>query len=220
MGCLLIVWEQIVFGTIVIRGPRSPLASNAIRELDETCVLFTKVANHNRRAAKALVRSGETELQFCSLTSQLLQPILTKLSQKAHNALAACQNEESSGQLGQQCSLPEPVPQLYCPETSTSSVDSWARTEQDQLHCPATHAEHVNASVQPQDMSQRQPLHPTPPPHPTPSPPVSTSQLHPAPQHTAHGHSTVTTPSYSWAQQSSGASSQFRSAAYLAENWS
>lgn len=59
------VWAQIVFGTIVTRGPRSPLASNAIKELDEACVLFTKVANHSRRAAKALVRSAETKLRFC-----------------------------------------------------------------------------------------------------------------------------------------------------------
>jgi hypothetical protein len=195
------VWEQIVFGTIVTRGPRSPLAFNAIKELDETCVLFTKVAKHNRRAAKVLVRSGESELQFCSLTSPLLQPILTKLSEKAHNALAACQNKEPSGKLGQQWSVneevgdgelaisagrmrfvstrclskltkepdglrgsgfrsypdsvPEPsVPQLYGPESSTSSVDHWARTEHDQLHYPATHAEHINASVHTLDMSQ------------------------------------------------------------------
>jgi hypothetical protein len=96
------VWEQIVFGTIVTRGPRSPLAFNAIKELDETCVLFTKVAKHSRRAAKVLVRSGESELQFCLLTSPLLQPILTELSEKAHNALAACQNKEPSGKLGPQ----------------------------------------------------------------------------------------------------------------------
>ena len=103
------VWKQIVFGTIVTRGPRSPLASNAIKEFDETCVLFTKVAKHSRRAAKALVRLGETGLQSCSLTSPLLQPILTRLSEKAHNALAACQKGESSGQFGQQWSVKEEV---------------------------------------------------------------------------------------------------------------
>lgn len=60
---------QIVFGTIVTRGPRSPLASNAIKELDEACVLFTKVANHSRRAAKALVRSAEAEACFAHLST-------------------------------------------------------------------------------------------------------------------------------------------------------
>ncbi|KAI9571978.1 fungal-specific transcription factor domain-containing protein [Boletus coccyginus] len=175
----------IVFGTIVTRGPRSPLASNAIKELDEACVLFTKVANHSRRAAKAL-------------------PILTKLSEKAHNALAASQNEKPSGQLGRHWSveeevdddelaifagrtrfvstrrsqmskqtpeglrssgfipypgsLPEPpAPQLYRPESSTPSVDRWAHTEQDQPHYPTRHAEYTNASVQPQVMPQWRP---------------------------------------------------------------
>ena len=251
------------------RGPRSPLASNAIKEFDEACVLFTKVAKHSRRAAKALVRS-ETELQFCSLTSPLLQPILAKLSEKAHSALAACQNEKPSGQLGQQCSVKEevnddelaifagrtrfvstrrlskskqapeglrgsglisypdsltepPVPQLYRPESSTFSVDRWARTEQDQLHYLARHTEHTNASIPPQAMSQWRPPrrshYPYTPQHhhPPPSlPPMSQPQ--PAPQHTAHEHSTVTAPSHSWSQQSSGASSQFSSATYSAAN--
>jgi hypothetical protein len=266
------VWEQIVFGTIVTRGPRSPLASNAIKEFDEACVLFTKVAKHSRRAAKALVRSAETDIQFCSLTSPLLQPILTKLSEKAHSALAACQNEKPSGQLAQQWSgkeevddddelaifagrtrfvstrrlskskqapeglrasglisypdsLPEPsVTELYRPESSTSSVDRWARTEQNQLHYPARHTEYTSASVQPLAMSQWRPPrrshYPyTPHHHHPPSPLPPTSQPQPAPQHTAHEHSTVTMPSYSWAQQSSGVSSQFNSApTYSAAN--
>ncbi|KAF8553012.1 hypothetical protein OG21DRAFT_1597855 [Imleria badia] len=221
----------IVFGTIVTRGPRSPLASNAIKELDEACVLFTKVAIYSRRAAKAL-------------------PILTKLSEKAHNALAASQNEKPSGPLGQQWvakedgdddelaifagrsrfvstrrlpNLPEPsAPQLYRPESSTSSVDRWRHTEQDQVHYPARHADYTNASVEPQVIPQWRPPrrshYPYAPQLPTPLPPLApTSQLQP-PQHTAHEHSVVTTPSYSWAQQSSGVSSQFNSATYSAEN--
>jgi hypothetical protein len=46
---------QVVFGTIVTRGPRSPLASNAMSELDQACLLFSKAAKHSHRAAKALV---------------------------------------------------------------------------------------------------------------------------------------------------------------------
>lgn len=46
---------QVVFGTIVTRGPRSALASNAMSELDQACLLFSKAAVHSRRAAKALV---------------------------------------------------------------------------------------------------------------------------------------------------------------------
>ena len=67
------IWPQIVFGTIVTRGPRSPLASNAIKELDEACVLFTKAAGRSRRAAKALVRSAEAvTLVLVSLTGLFL----------------------------------------------------------------------------------------------------------------------------------------------------
>lgn len=46
---------SVVFGTIVTKGPGSPLASNAMKELEMACVLFTKAAVHSRRAAKALV---------------------------------------------------------------------------------------------------------------------------------------------------------------------
>ncbi|KAH7891022.1 hypothetical protein F5I97DRAFT_1798533 [Phlebopus sp. FC_14] len=72
----------IVFGTIVTRGPRSPLATDAMKELDDACLLFTKAAAHNRRAAKAL-------------------PILTKLSEKAHVALATSYKDVPSVGLGQ-----------------------------------------------------------------------------------------------------------------------
>lgn len=64
----------VVFGTVVTRGPRSPLATSAMAELEQACILFSKAATHSRRAAKAL-------------------PILVKLSEKARHALAAAQNE-------------------------------------------------------------------------------------------------------------------------------
>ncbi|KAG1816513.1 uncharacterized protein BJ212DRAFT_1271447 [Suillus subaureus] len=76
----------IVFGTIVTRGPQSPLASNAMKELDDACLLFSRAATHSRRAAKAL-------------------PIITKLREKAHVSLVAAQNELPSQRLGQQWSV-------------------------------------------------------------------------------------------------------------------
>ncbi|KAK0205099.1 fungal-specific transcription factor domain-containing protein, partial [Desarmillaria ectypa] len=66
----------VVFGTVVTRGPRSPLATSAMAELEQACILFSKAATHSRRASKAL-------------------PILVKLSEKARHALAAAQNEST-----------------------------------------------------------------------------------------------------------------------------
>ncbi|KAJ7779148.1 fungal-specific transcription factor domain-containing protein [Mycena metata] len=71
----------VVFGTVVTRGPRSPLAAAAMTELEQACVLFSKAAVYNRRATKAL-------------------PILTKLSEKARHALAAAQNDPSGAENG------------------------------------------------------------------------------------------------------------------------
>ncbi|KAJ7312995.1 fungal-specific transcription factor domain-containing protein, partial [Mycena albidolilacea] len=68
----------VVFGTVVTRGPRSPLAAAAMTELEQACVLFSKAAVYSRRATKAL-------------------PILTKLGEKARLALAAAQNDPSGG---------------------------------------------------------------------------------------------------------------------------
>ena len=46
----------VVFGTVVTRGPRSPLAANAMSELERACTLFTRGSAHgSKRAAKALV---------------------------------------------------------------------------------------------------------------------------------------------------------------------
>ncbi|KAK0229406.1 fungal-specific transcription factor domain-containing protein [Armillaria nabsnona] len=64
----------VVFGTVVTGAPRSPLAGSAMSELNRACVLFSKAAVHSSYAKKAL-------------------PILTKLSEKAHHALAAAQND-------------------------------------------------------------------------------------------------------------------------------
>ncbi|KZP16299.1 hypothetical protein FIBSPDRAFT_921010 [Athelia psychrophila] len=67
---------SVVFGTIVTKGPGSPLASNAMKELEMACVLFTKAAVHSRRAAKAL-------------------PIVMKLAEKAQAALKALASQQS-----------------------------------------------------------------------------------------------------------------------------
>ncbi|KDQ62020.1 hypothetical protein JAAARDRAFT_123795 [Jaapia argillacea MUCL 33604] len=89
-----IVWSfafsaAVVFGTVVTRGPRSPLASAAMAELDQACRLFSKAAKVNRRAAKAL-------------------PIIIKLSEKAHKALTAAQKDASApGQDGTLWSMKE-----------------------------------------------------------------------------------------------------------------
>lgn len=64
----------IVFGTVVTRGPRSPLASQAIQNLDAGCDLFERAAVHSRRAAKAL-------------------PILHRLQEKAHAAFSSAASD-------------------------------------------------------------------------------------------------------------------------------
>lgn len=66
----------VVFGTVVTRGPRSPLSQSAMAELDQACVLFSKAAAYSIRAQKAL-------------------HILQKLSEKARHALALAQREPS-----------------------------------------------------------------------------------------------------------------------------
>ncbi|KAJ7040931.1 fungal-specific transcription factor domain-containing protein [Mycena alexandri] len=71
----------VVFGTVVTRGPRSPLAAAAMTELEQACVLFSKAAFYSRRATKAL-------------------PILTKLNEKARHALAAAQSDPSAAENG------------------------------------------------------------------------------------------------------------------------
>ncbi|KAF9445242.1 hypothetical protein P691DRAFT_795733 [Macrolepiota fuliginosa MF-IS2] len=58
----------VIFGTVVTRGPRSPLAQSAMAELEQALVLFTKASQYNVRALKSL-------------------PILSKLAEKARYAL-------------------------------------------------------------------------------------------------------------------------------------
>ncbi|KIM60094.1 hypothetical protein SCLCIDRAFT_26878 [Scleroderma citrinum Foug A] len=76
-----------VFGTIVVRGPRCPMAASAMKELRDACTLFSKGAKYSRRAQKAL-------------------PIATKMSEKAHNALILAQSEMPY-ELGQQWATKE-----------------------------------------------------------------------------------------------------------------
>ncbi|KAI6118608.1 fungal-specific transcription factor domain-containing protein [Pisolithus croceorrhizus] len=64
----------IVFGKIVTRAPRSPMASGAMKELSDACLLFSEASSHSRRAQKAL-------------------PIITRLTEKAQNALLHAQSD-------------------------------------------------------------------------------------------------------------------------------
>ncbi|EKM81408.1 hypothetical protein AGABI1DRAFT_125799 [Agaricus bisporus var. burnettii JB137-S8] len=59
----------VIFGTVVTRGPRSPLAQSAMAELEQALVLFTKASKYSIRALKSL-------------------PVLTRLAEKARYALA------------------------------------------------------------------------------------------------------------------------------------
>ncbi|KAF9522363.1 fungal-specific transcription factor domain-containing protein [Crepidotus variabilis] len=62
----------VVFGTVVTRGPRSPLAKEAMGELEQACHLFAKASQYSIRAAKAL-------------------PVLIRLSEKARHALQSAE---------------------------------------------------------------------------------------------------------------------------------
>jgi hypothetical protein len=53
----------IVFGTVVMHGPRSPLAPAASTELEQAYDLFSRASKHSPRAAKALVRSGSPQFR-------------------------------------------------------------------------------------------------------------------------------------------------------------
>ncbi|KAJ3553139.1 hypothetical protein NP233_g12716 [Leucocoprinus birnbaumii] len=62
-------FTAVIFGTVVTRGPRSPVAQSAMAELEQALVLFTKASKYSIRALKAL-------------------PILTRLAEKARYAIA------------------------------------------------------------------------------------------------------------------------------------
>lgn len=49
------VVKQVVFGTVVARGPRSPLAQAAMAELEQAYILFGKASAYGSRAVRALV---------------------------------------------------------------------------------------------------------------------------------------------------------------------
>ncbi|KAF8065083.1 hypothetical protein FPV67DRAFT_1501416 [Lyophyllum atratum] len=66
----------VVFGTIVTRGPRSPLAQSAMVELEQACTLFSNASAYSARAKKAL-------------------PILLRLAAKARYAQASAEAETS-----------------------------------------------------------------------------------------------------------------------------
>ncbi|KAH9951097.1 fungal-specific transcription factor domain-containing protein [Amylocystis lapponica] len=67
----------VVFGTVATRGPRSPLAPAAIVQLEQAVELFSQAAKYSGRAARAL-------------------PVVIKLREKAHGALAAGQRDDSA----------------------------------------------------------------------------------------------------------------------------
>ncbi|KAG6894950.1 hypothetical protein C0992_003792 [Termitomyces sp. T32_za158] len=68
------ILKSVVFGTVVTRGPKSPLAHSAMAELEQACRLFSKASVYSIRATKAL-------------------PVLTKLAEKARHALSAAQKD-------------------------------------------------------------------------------------------------------------------------------
>ncbi|KAI6018882.1 hypothetical protein EDC04DRAFT_2941588 [Pisolithus marmoratus] len=76
-----------LLGTIVTRGPRSPMASSAMKELHDAGLLFSKASSRSRRAQKAL-------------------PIITELREKAHHALRYAQSRMPR-ELSQQCGVGE-----------------------------------------------------------------------------------------------------------------
>lgn len=69
----------VVFGTVVTRGPRSPLAQSAMMELEQACILFTKASKYSIRALKAL-------------------PILNRLDEKARYALKNAQTNSAGNE--------------------------------------------------------------------------------------------------------------------------
>jgi len=62
---------KVVFGTVVTRGPRSPLAQSAMSELEQACILFDKAAVYSIRATKALVSSSSS---FCHSRGPMFRP--------------------------------------------------------------------------------------------------------------------------------------------------
>ena len=110
---------QVVFATVVTRGPRSAMAPQALAQLDQAYELFTQASKHSRRAAKALVCSFPSlepllamiadrpssrclrpaapptcRYRCCAYTDAVpTQPILLRLREKAHCAFATAQTD-------------------------------------------------------------------------------------------------------------------------------
>ncbi|KAI5997755.1 hypothetical protein EDC04DRAFT_2584973 [Pisolithus marmoratus] len=87
----------IVFGTIVTHGPRSLMASSAMKELRDAHILFSKASSHSRRAQEAL-------------------PIITKLMGKAENALFYARSDMPH-ELGQQWGVPDDTAAIFAGRT-------------------------------------------------------------------------------------------------------
>ncbi|KAI5997760.1 hypothetical protein EDC04DRAFT_3125432 [Pisolithus marmoratus] len=88
---------SIVFGTIVTHGPRSLMASDAMKELHDAHHLFSKASSRSRRAQEAL-------------------PIITKLMRRAENALLYARNDMPH-ELGQQWDVSDDTADIFAGRT-------------------------------------------------------------------------------------------------------
>ena len=73
-GCLCVFFwltrrPKVVFGTVVTRGPRSPLAQSAMTELEQACILFSKASAYSIRAMKALVGTDDLPIHFVKFSA-------------------------------------------------------------------------------------------------------------------------------------------------------
>lgn len=87
----------VVFGMVVTRGARSPLAAAAMSELDMACELYQRASHHSRRAAKALtILLRLRDKALGSSASPQRDLTMTVLSQGAQNKVKV---EEDQDQL-------------------------------------------------------------------------------------------------------------------------
>ncbi|KAF6750634.1 fungal-specific transcription factor domain-containing protein [Ephemerocybe angulata] len=138
----------VVFGTVVTRGPKSPLAKSAMRELEQACVLFSKASMYSVRATKAL-------------------PILKKLNEKAHYALQAAQSSSSDPSLGTDAGLHWSVKQedtddelaIFAGHTRFVSAQMDTTGGEQRWGGGLYSMEHHHSQPQPHAQSQHQPQH-------------------------------------------------------------
>ncbi|KAI5992561.1 hypothetical protein EDC04DRAFT_2586959 [Pisolithus marmoratus] len=128
----------IVFGTIVTHSPRSPTASDAMKELRDAHLLFSKASSRSRRAQEAL-------------------PIITKLVKKAENALDT--RNDVSHELGQQWDDPDDTAAIFAgrtkivyPKRQTTEVPTSDRT-------PYPGASSQSTLIQPSQAPPQMPPH-------------------------------------------------------------